>query len=111
MTLYHLVDLQLIPTLFYEDYHYSQNKAYVPVLFKDFSTRERVYAELKEKCNVFTRRYFYPLLTEFAPYVYGKGACPIAEDLASRVLTLPTYFNLSTEDAKTIAEDVKEIVS
>lgn len=89
---------------------YSQNKAYVPVLFKDFETRERVYAELKEKCNVFTRRYFYPLLTEFAPYVYGKGACPIAENLASRVLTLPTYFGLSPEDAKTIAENVKEIV-
>ncbi len=89
---------------------YSQNKAYVPVLFKDFETRERVYAELKEKCNVFTRRYFYPLLTEFAPYVYGKGACPIAENLASRVLTLPTYFGLAPEDAKTIAENVKEIV-
>lgn len=89
---------------------YSQNKAYVPVLLKDFATRERVYAELKEKCNVFTRRYFYPLLTEFAPYVYGKGACPIAENLASRVLTLPTYFGLSTEDVKMIAESVKEII-
>ena len=89
---------------------HSLNKAYVPVLFKDFGTRERVYTELKEKCNVFTRRYFYPLLTEFAPYVYGKGACPIAEDLSSRVLTLPTYFGLSTEDVKAIAENVKEIL-
>ena len=89
---------------------YSQNRAYVPVLFNDFATRERVYTELKEKCNVFTRRYFYPLLTEFAPYVYAKGACAIAESLASRVLTLPTYFDLSPEDAKAIAEDVKEIV-
>ena len=89
---------------------YSQNKAYVPVLFKDLETRERVYAELKEKCNVFTRRYFYPLLTEFAPYVYGKGSCPIAENLASRVLTLPTYFDLTPEEAKAIAEDVKELV-
>ena len=89
---------------------YSLNRAYVPVLFKDFATRERVYVELKDKCNVFTRRYFYPLLTEFAPYVYGKGSCPIAESLAARVLTLPTYFDLSDEEAKVIAEDVKEIV-
>lgn len=89
---------------------YSQNKAYVPVLFKDFETRERVYAELKEKCNVFSRRYFYPLLTDFAPYVYGKGSCPVAEDLASRVLTLPTYYGLPLEDVKTIAENVEEIV-
>lgn len=89
---------------------HSQNKAYVPVLFKDFETRERVYAELKEKCNVFTRRYFYPLLTDFAPYVYAKGACPVAENLASRVLTLPTYYGLPLEDVKAIAENVKEIV-
>ena len=89
---------------------YSQNKAYVPVLFKDFETRERVYEELK-KCNVFSRRYFYPLLTDFAPYVYGKGSCPVAEDLAARVLTLPTYYGLPLEDVKAIAEDVVEIAN
>ena len=89
---------------------YSQNKAYVPVLLKDFETRERVYAELKEKCNVFSRRYFYPLLTDFAPYVYGKGSCPVAEDIASCVLTLPTYYGLPLEDVKAIAENVVEIV-
>ena len=88
---------------------HSQNKAYVPVLFKDFETRERVYTELKEKCNIFTRRYFYPLLTDFAPYVYAKGACQIAENLASRVLTLPTYYDLPLEDVKAIAENVIEI--
>ena len=88
----------------------SCNKAYVPVLFKDFETRERVYAELQAKCNVFSRRYFYPLLTDFAPYVYAKGICPIAEDLASRVLTLPTYYGLPLEDVKVIANDVLEIV-
>ena len=90
---------------------HSQNKAYVPVLFKDFATRERVYAELKAQCNVFTRRYFYPLLTDFAPYVYAKGACPIAADCAARVLTLPTYYGLPLEDVKAIAEDVKEMVA
>lgn len=88
---------------------YSQNKAYIPVLFKDFETRERVYTELKEKCNVFSRRYFYPLLTDFAPYIYAKGTCPVAEDLASRVLTLPTYYGILQEDVKAIAENVKEM--
>ena len=89
---------------------HSRNKAYIPVLFKDFETRERVYAELKEKCNVFSRRYFYPLLTEFAPYVYGMGHCPVAEDIALRVLTLPTYYGLSIDDVRAIADNVKEIV-
>lgn len=89
---------------------HSKNKAYVPVLFKDFATRERVYAELKEKCNVFTRRYFYPILTDFAPYAYAKGSCPIAEVIAARILTLPTYYGLPFEDVKAIAENLKEIV-
>ena len=88
----------------------SANHAYCPVLFKDYETRERVYIELKEKCNVFARRYFYPLLTDFAPYVYSRGTCPIAEDVAKRVLTLPTYYGLSGEDAKTIAENVLKMV-
>ena len=90
---------------------HSQNKAYVPVLFKDFATRERVYTELKEKCNIFARRYFYPLLTDFAPYAYGKGSCPVAEDLARRVLTLPTYYGLPLVDVRAISEDVRELVS
>lgn len=88
---------------------YSKNKAYVPVLFRNYETRERVYAELKDKCNVFSRRYFYPLLTDFAPYVYGKNSCPIAQDIASRILTLPTYYGLSLDDVRAIAENVKEI--
>lgn len=87
----------------------SINKAYCPILFKDFETRERVYTELKEKCNILARRYFYPLLTDFAPYSYAKGSCPVAEDIARCVLTLPTYFGLSEDDSAAIAENVKEI--
>ena len=88
----------------------SQNDAYCPVLFDSFETREKVYTVLKEKCNVFSRRYFYPLLTDFAPYLYAKGSCPIAEDVAKRVLTLPTYYGLGLDDVKQIARNVLEIV-
>jgi len=88
---------------------YSANHAYVPVLFDSFETRECVYTELKERCNVFSRRYFYPLLTDFAPYEYAKGTCPVAENIARRVLTLPTYYGLPLEDVKDIARNVLEI--
>lgn len=94
--------LQLLP--------FSANKAYVPVLFNDFATRERVYSDLKLKCNVFARRYFYPILTDFSPYQYAKGTCPVAEDVASRVLTLPTYYGLSEIDVRAIAENILEII-
>ena len=89
---------------------WSANKAYVPVLFKDFETRERVYAELKEKCNVYSRRYFYPLITDFAPYQYAKGTCPVAEDIARRVLTLPIYYGLDLDDVRDIARNVMGMV-
>ena len=89
--------------------HFSQNKSYVPVLFKDFATRERVYEELK-KCNVYSRRYFYPLLTDFMPYAHGRGCCPVAEEMAARVLTLPTYYGLPLDIVRMIAENVMEII-
>lgn len=85
------------------------NYAYCPTIFRDEDTRERVYNTLRE-CNVFPRRYFYPLLTDFAPYIYGMGSCRVAEDIGRRVLTLPTYYGLRIEDAQEIAEIVKEIV-
>ena len=88
----------------------SANAAYCPVLFDAFETRERVYAELKERCNVFARRYFYPLLTDFAPYAFARGTCPVAEDAARRVLTLPTYQGLDPAVAAEIARDVLELV-
>lgn len=88
---------------------FAPNYAYCPVLFRDFGTRERVYEGLKAT-NVFARRYFYPLLTDFAPYAYGKGTCPVAEDVSRRVLTLPTYHGLPPADAKAIANNVKELL-
>ena len=89
--------------------HGSANKAYIPVLFRDNETRERVYNTLKERHNVFTRRYFWPILTDFAPYAYARGTCPVAEEMSSRVLTLPTYHGLSLEAVETIAKLVKDI--
>ena len=89
---------------------HSANDAYCAVLFDSFATRENVYEELRQKANVFPRRYFYPILTDFAPYIYAKGACPIAEDIASRVMTLPTYYGLQINEVHDIAEAVLEIV-
>lgn len=89
----------------------SMNDAYCPVLFDSYVTREKVYTQLKEKSNVFSRRYFYPLLTDFEPYQYAKGTCPIAEDTAARVLTLPTYYGLPLAAVNEIVGDVLEMIS
>ena len=85
----------------------EHNWAYCPILLKDFETREKVYLKLRE-CNVFARRYFYPLLTDFAPYIYAQNTCPMAEDIAKRVLTIPTYHDLQLCDANQIANVILE---
>ena len=87
----------------------AHNYAYCPVLFRDFETRERVFTEL-QAYNVFSRRYFYPLLTDFHPYMDARGTCPVAEDAAARVLTLPTYHGLDLGDAKKVAELVLSLL-
>ena len=89
---------------------HSLNHAYIPVLFPDFATRERVYNGLRDQCNVFTRRYFYPLLTDFPPYASAQNTCSIAQSLAARILTLPTYHTLSIGNAVAIAENVLELL-
>jgi dTDP-4-amino-4,6-dideoxygalactose transaminase len=87
----------------------EHNYAYVPVLFKAFATRERVYNRLKE-CNVFTRRYFYPLLSDFEPYRTTIGATPIARQAADCVLSLPSYHGLDLADVRDVARNILEIV-
>ncbi len=87
----------------------THNYAYCPVLFNDFATRERVYETLQQ-ANVFTRRYFYPLLTDFSPYRASRGDTPIARSAAERILTLPSYHDLPLTDARVIAENVLEIL-
>ena len=87
----------------------DHNYAYVPVLFNDFETRERVNTELK-KCNVFARRYFYPLLSDFKPYKVVRGVTPVARQAADCVLTLPTYHALTLDAVRAIAGNIAEIV-
>lgn len=87
----------------------GHNYAYCPVLFESFDARERVYVELK-KANVFTRRYFYPLLSDLEPYRTTRGHTPIARRASDCVLTLPTYHGLAPTDARDVALNVLEIL-
>jgi dTDP-4-amino-4,6-dideoxygalactose transaminase len=50
--------------------------------------------------EIYPRRYFYPSL-EALPYI-ESNLCPIAEDIAKRVLCLPLYTTLEEKDIETI---------
>lgn len=70
-------------------------------------SRNMVYEELK-KYNIFTRRYFYPLISQFPPYKglesAATGRMPVAERTAEEVLCLPIYPNLDQNVLQLIQE-------
>lgn len=89
-----------------KDVHY--NYAYIPVEVdeKEFGmSRDQLYEELK-KYNIYSRRYFYPLVCDFACYksVAVKDPLTVARKVSERILTLPIYYELSLEDAGKICD-------
>jgi len=77
------------------------NYAYYPIFInkdKFGSTRDEVYEELKMH-NIFARRYFYPLISQFPTYKgldsAKKGRMPVAERVAEEVICLPIYPDMS----------------
>lgn len=84
------------------------NYAYYPVIFDGFKyTRDEVKANL-EKEEIFARKYFYPITTQFACFKekYGNIDVPVAAHAAECVLTLPMYADLSLEDADKICDAI-----
>jgi dTDP-4-amino-4,6-dideoxygalactose transaminase len=71
-------------------------------------SRDRLYEELK-RYNVFARRYFFPLVTDYACYRHVCTADPLttARAVANRILTLPMYDALSLTDVAHICEIVR----
>ncbi|WP_127837082.1 DegT/DnrJ/EryC1/StrS family aminotransferase [Clostridium prolinivorans] len=91
----------------------EHNYAYFPIVIDEGKcgiTRDQLFDSLRE-VNVMTRKYFYPLTTEFACYKgkYKDNHLHNAKYVAERVLTLPIYGELSEEDAYKIVELVCNI--
>lgn len=84
----------------------QSNYAYFPVVFEEsfVKTRDEVMEELA-KHNIFTRKYFYPLTTDFECYPqYNGSTTPIAKYISDRVLTLPLFADLSIEKVNEICD-------
>lgn len=77
------------------------NYSYYPVIFKNEADLLNIVAKLNKK-NIFPRRYFYPSLNTIE-YTKGKSM-PISEDISKRVLCLPLYKELSTEEIAFICD-------
>lgn len=86
----------------------SFNHAYYPVLFESQEIMMKVKQALDLE-EIFTRRYFYPSLSslKFVPH----KETPIADDIASRILCLPMYFNLSKIEIEMVCRKILRVLN
>ena len=89
------------------------NYSYFPIFVDEAEygmSRDALYEKLKAN-NIFGRRYFYPLISTFAPYnTYPSAAAanlPVATRLADQVLCLPMHHALSEDDVERIINVIK----
>ena len=88
------------------------NYAYFPVVFENFKlNRDEVFEKLAAN-GITARKYFYPLTNDFECYRglpgFDSELTPIAKRIASQVLTLPMYADLSLEDVDRICDIILE---
>jgi len=81
------------------------NYAYYPVLFPTSESTIRVFEALKEN-GITSRRYFYPSLSKLE-YLKHTNPTPIADNIASRVLCLPIFYELEKPTLERICALIK----
>lgn len=92
----------------------KHNYAYFPIVIdknKYGKSRDEVFEKLKEY-NVFARKYFYPLTSDFECYkdIEGnKDNLKNSKYISNRVMTLPLYEDLEMKDVEYICELINYI--
>lgn len=88
----------------------KHNYSYFPIFVdaeKYGMTRDELYFKMKER-NVWGRRYFYPLISDFSTYRGLESAAPEnlpnAHKMADSVICLPMHHLLSDEDVQRVLE-------
>jgi dTDP-4-amino-4,6-dideoxygalactose transaminase len=75
-------------------------------------SRDEIHTELK-KYNVITRKYFYPLCSDYSCYRQLPSAnpenLPVAQRVVKEVLCMPLYGNLKLEDVETICQIIRSL--
>jgi dTDP-4-amino-4,6-dideoxygalactose transaminase len=88
----------------------KHNYSYFPIFVDEAKygkSRNELYEKLKEN-NIYGRRYFYPLISEFSTYrgleSSKKENLPVSHKIADSVICLPMHHELSERDVLFISE-------
>ncbi|MDD5159202.1 MAG: DegT/DnrJ/EryC1/StrS family aminotransferase [Sulfuricurvum sp.] len=87
----------------------TQNYSYFPVVLKSEEQLKRVENALHKE-QIFPRRYFYPSL-DTLNYIEPKQEMPISRNIAKRILCLPLYPELTSEEQNTIIKIIKNTLT
>lgn len=88
---------------------------YFPIVIEDdFGiTRDKLY-EIMRNHNIFARKYFYPLCSDYLPYRNLPSSkpikLPVANEISRKVLCLPFYGELSIDEIDIICEIIANLI-
>jgi dTDP-4-amino-4,6-dideoxygalactose transaminase len=91
---------------------FNANHSYFPLLVEaEYGlSRDALYQKLKDR-SVFSRRYFYPLITDFPMYrglpSASRANLPVAAHAADHVLCLPIYPALTASDQQRVIDLIR----
>lgn len=100
--------------LLHENNDQGRNYSYFPILIEDEFplSRDELYQQLRDN-NIFSRRYFYPLISDFTMYrglpSAKKENLPIAIEKSSKVICLPIFPDLSITQQQFVIDIIKKV--
>ena len=92
----------------------TANYSYFPILVEpDYAlSRDELYSQLK-KLKINAKRYFYPLISNFSVYQRlssaNSGNLPTATVVASQIMCLPIYPDLTNRDVEKVIEAIRTV--
>jgi dTDP-4-amino-4,6-dideoxygalactose transaminase len=88
----------------------KHNYSYFPLFINEpcyGMSRDALYEKLKEN-NIYGRRYFYPLISQFSTYrgleSAQEGKMPVAEKAAREIICLPIHPDLDMDSVEEICD-------
>lgn len=90
----------------------ENNYSYFPILIDDdFRMTRDTLHELLVENNIYTRRYFYPLISDFSMYRGLPSAAlnnlPVASGISKKILCLPIYPALLDDDVSRVVDMIR----
>lgn len=86
------------------------NYTYFPVIIntEEFGASRNELAAYLEGKKIFTRKYFYPLVSDFPEFsIYKTRDLPVAEKIAVSILCLPLFPDITSDEIAAVADSIR----